>query len=766
MKKSLIIFLFIPLNLILNAQTVSENRLPDRLRDHIWTASWISSPLEDNDYPVISFFRNSFTLDSLPTSLLLHISAAQTCIFHVNGHWIGTGPDKGMLQNRYFDTYELAPFLQKGENILACEVLGDQNEGKSGDRMLEPMLLVQADAIDFDFLNTPGTWKSFSDTGIRLSDSETDSSAFHQVVDGKKIPSGWELPGYNSVQWSNPLTGPAGALKGQTGVLANALVPSFRTATIQKSPLLPVLKGENQLPTGQRSGKPLTDLILGPDKEYTLVLDAGEMQTGLPEIRFSGGTGSRIELSLTKDIANLKSDNNTGNQDGLLILPDGGKHIRATFYDPPAYRYIKVHIRTGTEAVNIESIRILPPYTPEIRASMKVNQSLISSDWDASLLYFGLHSHDLTEGLKPFDLVSGEGRAAALSSYYLCGEGTQAKQLIFNLYQSIIPEGLLSFYADGYEASVQPLASMEWISLLYDYLWHSQDEQFVFDMLIPVQNILSWFEYRIDQESGMLGPLGYAPVLDEVGIWTDPYDNISIGVPPGARTGDAASLTLRFSLALTEAAGLFSYFGYADIADSYTRLAASLNKAAYTSCWDEEKGFMADTPEKSTFSQHTQIMSILSGAVPDDRQALLMDRTLSDPVLTKASAGYSLYLTKAMLSAGTGNKLTEYILNSLPAKSDQFRGFSYLNGVAGIRPGDIGFRKAIIAPNPGQLNEIDATVPCEAGSIREDLQFSRNGSVKGYVYLPEGVEGIFIWYGQTRDLKAGKQFISIQNKFL
>ena len=71
------------------------------------------------------------------------------------------------------------------------------------------------------------------------------------------------------------------------------------------------------------------------------------------------------------------------------------------------------------------------------------------------------------------------------------------------------------------------------------------------------------------------------------------------------------------------------------------------------------------------------------------------------------------------------------------------------------QPTSPGFGSVRIAPQPGQLNRIDATYPSPRGKIGVNLSFGEEKRATGQVTLPEGMYGEFVWNGQTRTLKSG-----------
>ena len=85
--------------------------------------------------------------------------------------------------------------------------------------------------------------------------------------------------------------------------------------------------------------------------------------------------------------------------------------------------------------------------------------------------------------------------------------------------------------------------------------------------------------------------------------------------------------------------------------------------------------------------------------------------------------------------------------------------YHFRTGLAGIRPTSPGFRSAEIAPCPGGLKRIEASVPTPHGAISVDLHFDGD-AVRGTVTVPEKLPATFKWRGATRLLAPGENAIS------
>ena len=182
-----------------------------------WEASWITHPTASVlDYGVF-LFRNEIRLEQVPDSMLVHLSADNRYKLWVNGKMVTTGPAKGSFNYWRYETLDLGPWLQAGDNVLAVEVfnLGEHRPAAMFSR--QTAFIFQSDKGLSDdgseahsALNTPGTWKVSENqayTPIPVSGSEVGGYYVAGPTDrfeAEDYPWGWKAAAYDASQWSEP----------------------------------------------------------------------------------------------------------------------------------------------------------------------------------------------------------------------------------------------------------------------------------------------------------------------------------------------------------------------------------------------------------------------------------------------------------------------------------------------------------------------------------------------------------------------------------
>jgi hypothetical protein len=199
-----------------------------------------------------------------------------------------------------------------------------------------------------------------------------------------------------------------------------------------------------------------------------------------------------------------------------------------------------------------------------------------------------------------------------------------------------------------------------------------------------------------------------------------------------------------------------------------------LGESTYEYCRDSEKQFIADTPRKTSFSQHANVMVVLAGIIPESEQGKFIERAAFDTSLIQCSIYYRFYLNRALIKAGRGDLylqllspwtdmlalgLTTFAEKPEPSRSDchgwsASPNYDFLSIVCGIQPASPGFKKVKIEPHPGDLNFIEGVVPHPNGII--SVKYRREEKSTAFsIELPEGMTGNFVWQGEERAISEG-----------
>jgi hypothetical protein len=368
----------------------------------------------------------------------------------------------------------------------------------------------------------------------------------------------------------------------------------------------------------------------------------------------------------------------------------------------------------------------------------------------------------------------GDTRIQALISMYVSGDDRLVRNAIMNLNESQFYEGLTRSRYPSANPQIIPPFSLYWVDMIHDYWTLRDDPEFIKGFLPGIENVLGWFTRRIDNRTGMLGKVEYWNFVDWAVEWAWSNDKGIGGVPTGGfRDGNSSIISMQFAYAAQRAAELFRSYGQSEQAEKYSLIARNLTKAVYDKCWDESRGYLADTPDKKDFSMHAQIFAVLTNTIPENKQKEFVERFMNDKKLIQPTMYFRFYLTQALKKTGLADHyletldlwkdmlqkgLTTFAENPDPARSDCHAwsaspDYDFLATVAGIRPGSPGFKTVLIEPALGKLTFIKGQMPHPTGTISFDLKRRGADGISGEIILPDGLTGIFKWNGKSISLK-------------
>ncbi|WP_158797421.1 family 78 glycoside hydrolase catalytic domain [Pedobacter sp. L105] len=757
-----------------------------------WSAGWITHPTAMQREYGVYHFRKTFTLPIVPATFLIHVSADNRYRLFVNGIPVNSGPARGDLFNWYYESLDIAAYLKPGENTIAAMVWNMGTLAPVAQVSNQTAFLVQGNTSAEEIVNTNTGWKVLQNkayTPCSLDNGER-LKAYMVIgpgdqVDGSQYPWGWEYPGYNDASWENAMEithpEPVGYGTDNRWTLAPRNIPLFeehlsRFPVVRRSS---GIKVEPEFLTGKKT------LKIPAHQTVSILLDAINNTVAYPQLLVTKGKGSSIKMTYAEAL--FDKQGNKGNRNDIenkeikgnydIFLPDGGetRKFRPLWFR--GYRYLQLDITTADEPLLVNDI-----YSMKTGYPLQLNATFTSNDRELQEIWkVGWHTAELCAGELYYDCpyyeqlqYTGDSRIQALISLYGSGDDRLMRKAILDFYHSRTPEGLTQGRYPSNRLQIIPTFSLFWISMVYDYWMHRQDDAFVKQFLPAINEILEWYKTRVDQRKKMLGPLTWWNFVD--------WDNFNDwGTAPGADTGGSSIITLQYAYTLNQAADLYRAFDHAGQTVDCKLLARELNDHTFAACYNAEKGLLADTPEQRTYSQHASIWAVLSGAVPLPEAQRLMKNLLKDKSIGQVTFFYRFYLIQALKKAEMADLyyselqpwremlklgLTTFAEKPEPTRSDCHAwsaspNYDFLATICGIMPETPGFRTVLIKPALGELTEAAATFPHPTGKIT--VKFIRQGKdgIHAEITLPESLTGTFIWQDRIIKIHGGKQAITI-----
>jgi hypothetical protein len=769
-----------------------------------WPASWIAAgdgPARDVS---VQHFRRVLTLERVPSSLVVHVSADNRYVLHVNGRPVGRGPARGDVLHWSFESYDLQPFLTPGTNVIAATVWNFGVHAPMAQISRRLGFLLQADDEAWARVNTGPEWQVQIETGHTVNPAALDAirarhfyyaAAPGERRDGRTFDWTWDSPRSPSARWhpavaigrGHPASisrGPGWMQSPEGWLLVQSTLPSLDIGTDTPGTLV---RTEGIAPS--------SSLVLPPHQTITLLYDRGEIVNAYPRLTVSGGRDAVVRLTYAEAL--YDANGMKGRRDDIAgktivgmfdeLVADGGEHRT---FEPlwfRSWRFCEVRVTTASEPLRIERFEAARTGFPfETRARFESADPELSRIWETGWRTAKLAAHETYMDAPYWEQLQyvGDTRIDALISYAVAGEDRLARRALELFDWSRGTESITQSRYPTAEVQYIPPYALFFVSMVHDFWMYRGDEAFVRARLPATRAVLDWFAPRL-RSDGLLGRLPYwihgdtGTVLDETIQEED---------------GGSAIITLQLAGTLGEAAALEDALGDPERAARYRAL-ASRASAAVLPLWDPGKQLFADTPARRTWGHPVNIFALLHGGLPDDRRDALRERVIAiarHPTGRSASGGdgapwpldeipsaslyFRFYLARALEASGAGDEyvsllepwrrllalgLTTWPEHPEPSRSDCHAWSAHptldlLRVVAGIRPDAPGFRRVHIAPGLGPLTTLSAVHPSPLGDI--EVAYSRQGDrLHATIELPPRMTGEFVWRGTTRPLASGRQ---------
>ncbi len=753
-------------------------------------------------------FRKAIELPQKPQQFVVHVSADNRYRLFVNGRAVAIGPARSDTQNWNYETLDLAPYLQAGRNVLAAQVWYLGESAPVAQMSYQAGFVMQGDGEAEKIVNTDATWKSWQNGAYSPVRNDNAKLRTYIVVgDGDRVdaaqyPWGWQEPNFDDTAWPAAArlgypTKPRGLGTDGNWGLVPRLIPMMEERTER---LASVRRIENGAMTADfvRGNAPV---IIPANTKAVFLLDNGVLTNAYPELTVGGGRAATVTLAYAEALVDMKRQKGNRNDiQGRTLLGFEDQYIadgalKRTFRPLwfRTYRYVQLTVETKAEPLVLEDlVGQFTGYPFEQKARFAASAATAPNDTTLRAIWnVGWRTARLCAGENYFDCpyyeqlqYTGDTRVQSLISLYVAGDDRLMRKAILDYDHSRFSDGLTQSRYPSADFQVIPTFSLFWVCMVHDYWMHRSDDAFVKSMLPGIRSVLNWHEERLDK-AGLNGPLQWWNFVDW-SAWQNAKDEIAGGVPNGARKGGSSILTLQQAYTYFRAGDLLAHFGQNEQAEHYRELGRRLNKAVYGQCWDAGRGLMADTPAKSSFSQHANILAVLTDAVPAAQQPALLQKTMTDrngspDSLTQATFYFKFYLFEALKKTGLGDQLvpqlkpwrdmlalglTTFAENPEPTRSDCHAWsasplYEFLSTTGGINPAEPGFRSVRIEPYLGDLTTVDGRMPHPLGDIAVQFQKTLAGGLTGSVTLPTNLTGTLRWRGKTLALKGGKQAVSL-----
>lgn len=749
------------------------------------SAQWIAAESKGTNAPnLVTHFRLHLPLKAKPEKFVVRVTADSIYRLFVNGLPVASGPASGDSSKWRYDQIDLSPQLVAGENVLAAVVWHPAGAWAGPICMMgkAPGFFLQSES--HPMVNTGmGAWRVYVNPAYSPLAAKVNgyyALGHFERMDGRIYPWGWEAAAFNDRDW------PTAVVNAEKYNLVPSEIPSLAR---RPDRLVQVRKAEGvTVPVAFLAGK--HPVVIPSQTAATILLDRGELINAYPELTISGGRGSRVKMGYAEALFGEKKKK--GDRDVVEgktwvgsadeVIADGGTN---RLYRPlwfRTFRYLQLEIETAAEPLTLVDLRgefIGYPFVE--RAAFDAGDAELKRMWDVGWRTLRLCAVDNFYDCPYYERLQyvGDTRIEALVSVYVSGDDRLMRKAIDLFNDSLGDEGLTASRYPSKLRQIIPTFCNWWIAMIDDYRLLNGDKEFIRKMLPAMESVLTRFETFTDPETGLItfsekGQWDFVDWAGHLSHWKESKEGLK--TPSGL-------LSLNHVYALDRAAEIMRYLGDEPKAREYQARSERLRSAVFARCWDKQREILADDQRMNLYTEHMNLLGILTDTIPPAQQRAVMEKILAgEPGMTKATIYYRFYYNRALVKTGLADRyldtlglwrdqlklnLSTWAEMPEPTRSDchawgSSPNYEFLATVAGITPAAPGFARVRIAPALGPLQKITARMPHASGMIQVQLQRTGAAGITGVVTLPAGLSGTFEWGGEAIALKPGEQLVRVK----
>nr|WP_253957879.1 alpha-L-rhamnosidase C-terminal domain-containing protein [Metabacillus halosaccharovorans] len=406
------------------------------------------------------------------------------------------------------------------------------------------------------------------------------------------------------------------------------------------------------------------------------------------------------------------------------------------------FRYVRLEIETKDVPLDLLYFNYRETgYPLEIKAQFESSDEELNTLWDLSVKTLKRCMHETYEDCPYYEQLqySMDSRLMMLFTYIVSADDRLPRRTIADFYRSKQPSGLLQSRYPSTQPQIIPSFSLYWIDMLAEHYEYNGDLQLIREYRPAVIELLDWFENRLTDQ-GIIG-------ITSSRYWTyfDWVDEWPLGAPPEGTDRPMYILSLMYANSLRKASYLLGKTGWNEVALEMEGRADNICQAVRELSWSKERQLFRDLPDTEIYSQHTQIMAVLAGAVDGEEAKLLMERTLQEP-MHRVTLPFSYLLIQALKKTGLHSRIFDLWdrwrvflsqgLTTLPETEVNPRSdchawsaiplAEFPTSILGVKPGAPGLKKLSIEPQIEGLTWAKGSVATSLGMVEVDWRLEDN----------------------------------------
>ena len=604
-------------------------------------------------------FRKTVRLDKVPERASARITADSRYVLFVNGEEVFRGPIRSQPRRMHYDLFDLAPFLQSGENVLAVYVkyygapksfwqpaVPNMMLGKTG------ILVFEANLGNVGWVVSDATWKahladawdpSWSDDA----DNHVGGGVPIEVFDARAFPHQWRDPAFDDSSWGQAqlvpamhiggfartqpptdpygplLPRPIGKLGGEVRTPAHIQIAYLDGQPDEKA-ADPVKRVESVLDTLVTSRAedmlPLA-LDIPAHGSVRLILDMGRIVSGLVQFSLEAPANTILDLSYT-EIPITGPSRLLGQHAGTRYIARG-EADQFQLFDSNGFRYAYIVVHGVTGQVKLTHFAVQEHVYPwQEGADFSCSDDALNRLYTAGIRTVQLNSHDAFTDCPTREQRAWVGDAVVHQMVHLATNldwrlawhyltlGNSAR------YDGILPMSVVGDIESSGGITI-PDWALHWVHGVYNFYLFSGDWDVVKALMPTIEQVLRW----------------YAPYQTSAGVLKDVVEWNLVDWSSVLVEDTPSLLTAHWARSLREFAEMAGWLEE----KSSQRWAEALYekiRAGFEMFWDERRGsyvdHIVDGQQRPEMSQLAGALAIVSGLAPRERWSRIVD-AITDP---------------------------------------------------------------------------------------------------------------------------------------
>jgi hypothetical protein len=616
-------------------------------------------------------FRKTFELDSICLNSELRIIVDTKYKLFVNGKFIGRGPCRFDLRWAAYDTYNIAPYLRKGKNVIAVLTLF-HGYGTGAQASNIQMLMVQAELK----LENRETLHILSDTSWKACLAEYyDPGALRlngrqgpmEIQDMRKYDPDWCLPDFAEAGWKSceelKVYSWWNLLPRQIPMLKEELYPARTVSasgygTLRRPAVKEMGIYRDGIKWDRKSGSrsfPLTLKLKSLEEPRVVNVDFSLIIAGFFVMDINSDADLTIDILYAEELVNglVPVPENSVVPADRFILGEGDNHCEINF-GWKAFRYVQLWL-WGTGKINImkaacKRIGYPVPQAPDWKIGDQQVAKIIKLAENS--LRLCMQDGFLDSSSREQQQWIGDGSIQALAAACYYGETKLWRQMLVQMVQSQDHFGAIMPRHPGGHNNIKPIPGfmLDWIISNWDYYRFTGDSELIKLFWNNLVQLMRWFS-PFENAGGLLEDVPHWMFIDW-GWHLTKKQGMDI-----ERRGIITALNCKYLHALTIMAKMAKTVNDFDAADFYSKKSSLLPEKILEKCYNPSKKAFSDCVVKDelskVISEATNALAILYLPLPEDLLDIVVENVFEHGNnIVKSTPGFIINVGRALNKAG------------------------------------------------------------------------------------------------------------------